>query len=73
MIVQKIHGLKFQQERRHGLTGKTQDADDKGFSQTFQETLLEAFNGDFVRKGASFSPKLSSLARESIQKLGQSF
>jgi hypothetical protein len=69
MIVTKLESPVYYKKRREALSGK--GGSPRGEREkTFEQYLLEAFNGEVVKKGESVSPKLSQLTRENLIRLG---
>jgi len=71
MIVRKLESpLYYRQQRREALPGRgyeTVAANRKSFNQY----LLEAFQGEVVQEGKRISPRVSPLQRENLIRLGR--
>ncbi|BDA79685.1 LIC12298 family protein [Leptospira kobayashii] len=70
MIVRSIHQPAYNR-KEGGLPGK---GPKKGFAnnsggKSFEEYLLEAFQGEVVQKGEWVSPKLSDLGQKNLRRL----
>jgi hypothetical protein len=71
MIVRSIQQPAYNRHRDSGLAGQ---GPKKGFSQnnggkTFEEYLMEAFQGEVVQKGNWVSPDLSELGKKNLKRL----
>lgn len=70
MIVRKIQSPVYHRRRPTPLPGRGNEArQPELFSSSFEEALLEAVNGEVVRKGQRFSGSLSSFQRDNIIRL----
>lgn len=71
MIVRSIQQPAYNRHKDTGLPGQ---GPKKGFSQnqsekTFEEYLMEAFQGEVVQKGNWVSPNLSDLGKKNLRKM----
>jgi len=71
MIVRKLESPIFEKHSREGLPGRGVEPVAGNREKTFDQYLLEAFDGEIVKNGNSFAPGLSSLTRENIIRLSQ--
>lgn len=70
MIVRKIQSPVYHRRRPTPLPGRGNEArQPELFPSQFEEALLEAVDGDVVRKGSIFANSLSSFQRENIIRL----
>ncbi|TGN19201.1 LIC12298 family protein [Leptospira idonii] len=72
MIVRSIHQPAYNRHKESGLAG--QGPTKKGFAhqsggKTFEEYLMEAFQGEVVQKGDWVSPKISDLSQKNLRRL----
>ncbi len=66
MIVRKIASQVFQKSKRKGLLGKGINVELGNREKGFEQYLLEAFQGEIVKKKDQFSQKLSPLTRKNL-------
>ncbi|GBF42543.1 hypothetical protein EHQ96_11240 [Leptospira levettii] len=71
MIVRSIQQPAYNRHKDSGLAGQ---GPKKGFAQnqsgkTFEEYLMEAFQGEVVQKGNWVSPNLSDLGQKNLRKM----
>ncbi|MDF3819291.1 hypothetical protein P3G55_05240 [Leptospira sp. 96542] len=71
MIVRSIQQPAYSSRRDSGLPGQ---GPKKGFSQnsngkTFEEYLMDAFQGEVVQNGTWVSPNLSDLGKKNLKRL----
>ncbi len=52
------------------MTGKGVDFPKQADQKTFDQYLLDAFQGEVVQKGPDFSKRLSDLTRDNLIRLG---
>jgi hypothetical protein len=71
MIVKKLESPVFERRRRQGLPGKGVEAAPVNREKSFDQYLIEAFDGEVVKNGKNFSNGLSNLTRENIIRLSQ--
>ncbi|MCB1169428.1 MAG: hypothetical protein KDK25_03795 [Leptospiraceae bacterium] len=72
MIVRKMESPLYQKKRREPLTGKGVEVPSAANSEkSFDQYLLEAFEGEVVRQDSQFKADLSELQRENIIRLSQ--
>ena len=72
MIVRKMESPLYQKKRREPLTGKGVEVPSAANSEkSFDQYLLEAFDGEVVRDGKDFSGNLSDLTRDNLIRLSQ--
>ena len=73
MIVSKITNQNFKQDKREGLLGKGWDAQPKNKEKSFEQYLLEAFQGSVVHKKsvsqASKAANISPLMQANISRI----
>lgn len=70
MIVRKLESPLYRQQRREALPGRGYEpvaANRKSFDQY----LLEAFQGEVVQEGKRFSARVSPMQRENLIQLGR--
>ncbi|WP_108976444.1 LIC12298 family protein [Leptospira ryugenii] len=71
MIVRSIHQPAYNRHKESGLSGQ---GPKRGFAssqegKTFEEYLMEAFQGEVVQKGDWVSPKLSDLGQRNLKRM----
>ena len=72
MIVRKLETPLYQKRKREPLAGQgVENAAAANAEKSFDQYLLEAFQGEVVRKDDSFQGKLSDLQRDNIIRLSQ--
>ncbi|MCB1140581.1 MAG: hypothetical protein KDK23_17615 [Leptospiraceae bacterium] len=72
MIVRKLETPLYQKRKREPLAGQgVEHAAAANAEKSFDQYLLEAFQGEVVRKDDSFQGKLSDLQRDNIIRLSQ--
>lgn len=71
MIVRSLESPVFQKRKREPLAGKGAERASNE-QKSFEEYLLDAFNGEVVRDGSRFSSKMSDLTRDNLIRLSQS-
>jgi len=69
MIVKKMEGPIYYKKNRAALTGK--GASSANNEKSFDQYLLEAFEGNVVQNGDTFSPKISKLTQENLIRLSK--
>ena len=67
MIVKKMEGPIYYKKNREALAGKGVKSANK--EKSFDQYLLEAFNGEMVQDGNKFSSTLSNMTRENLIRL----
>ncbi len=71
MIVRKLESpLYYRQQRREALPGRGYEAVAAN-RKSFDQYLLEAFQGEVVQEGKRFSPRVSAVQRENLIQLGR--
>ena len=71
MIVKNLEGPVYHRKRRQGLAGRGAQSPALADSKSFDQYLLEAFQGEVVQEGKLFSTTLSDLARENLIRLSK--
>lgn len=69
MIVKKMESPVYYRRSREGLPGKGIDARPVNEEKSFDQYLIEAFQGEVVRDGNKYSKELSSLTKENLIRL----
>lgn len=70
MIVKSLEHPVYYKKKRQPLPGKGMDRNEKPQVQkTFDQYLMESFQGEVVQKGKDFSSDLSSLTKENLIRL----
>jgi len=70
MIVRKIQSPIYHRRRPQPLLGKGSEARQLDlFASVFEEALLDAVEGDVVRKGEKFTTTVTQLQRENLIRL----
>ena len=70
MIVRKMESPVFYQKKRQPLPGKGVERT-ANEEKSFDQYLLEAFQGEVVRDGTRFRDTLSPMQRDNVVKLSQ--
>jgi len=68
MIVKKLESPVYYRKKREALPGRGVEYS-HGSEKTFEEYLLEAFNGKKVQEGNRFSNDLSQMTKENLIRL----
>ncbi len=71
MVIKSIHYPAYQRPKR-GLAGKVQQLPGiakSRFERTFEDYLMEVFQGEVVQEGFQFSSQLSDLTIRNLRKL----
>ena len=71
MIVKKLESPVYHRRRQRSLPGRGVDNDSVGGSKSFDQYLIEAFQGEVVQKGDRFSGKISALQQENLIRLSR--
>ncbi|MCB1309173.1 MAG: hypothetical protein KDK30_13365 [Leptospiraceae bacterium] len=71
MIVRKMDNPVFHRRKREGLPGRGMEDRAVNREKSFDQYLLEAFDGEVVRDGKDFSGNLSDLTRDNLIRLSQ--
>lgn len=71
MVVKKLESPLYYRRRRDSLPGKGVEEKPKNREKTFDQYLLDAFQGEVVKKGNDVSPRVSSLTRDNLIRLSQ--
>ncbi|HMU82121.1 MAG TPA: hypothetical protein PKE49_05085 [Leptospiraceae bacterium] len=71
MIVSKLESPLYHRQKREGLPGRGYEAPVAANRKSFDQYLLEAFQGEVVQEGKRFSSGISPLQRENLIKLGR--
>ena len=71
MIVTKMESPEYHRRRRAALPGRGVEANAVNQEKSFDQYLLEAFQGDVVRDGNRFSGDVSNLQRDNLVRLSQ--
>ncbi|MCE9600257.1 MAG: hypothetical protein K8S54_20025 [Spirochaetia bacterium] len=71
MIVKKLESPLYYRQKRDGLPGRGFEAPVAANRKSFDQYLLEAFQGEVVQEGKRFSPRVSPVQRENLIRLGQ--
>ncbi len=72
MVIRSIQQPAYNRQKDSGLPGQ---GPKRGFSQdnsgkSFEDYLLEAFQGEVVQKGAWVSPQVSEMGQRNLKRLG---
>ena len=70
MIVQKMENPVFHKRKRESLAGRDFEAAVNN-EKSFEQYLIDAFQGEMVQKGDQFSHKISNLTKENLIRLNQ--
>ena len=70
MIVRSLESPVFQRRKREPLAGKGMERASNE-QKSFEDYLLEAFDGEVVRDGSRFSSKVSDVTRDNLIRLSQ--
>lgn len=70
MVIKSIHYPTYQRPKK-GLTGKVykMQLPKARYERTFEDYLMEVFQGEVVQEGGSFSTSLSELTIRNLKKL----
>jgi hypothetical protein len=71
MIVKNLESPVFYKKKRQPMTGRGVDSPKRNDQKTFDQYLIEAFQGEVVQRGQNFNRKLSDLTRDNLIRLGQ--
>ena len=71
MIVKKLESPVYHRRPRRSLAGRGGDNDSFAESKSFDQYLIEAFQGEVVQKGDRFSGKVSALQQENLIRLSR--
>ncbi len=71
MIVKKLESPIYYRKKRNALPGKGVDHHRSSKSKSFDQYLLEAFDGDVVQDGDRFSRNISDLTRDNLIRLSR--
>lgn len=71
MIVKKMENPVYHRRRRTSLPGRGVAEQPVNHEKSFDQYLLEAFQGEVVQKGNQFSNKVSSLTKENLLRLNR--
>jgi len=72
MIVRKLESPLYQKKKREPLAGQGVEVPATANSEkSFDQYLLEAFQGEVVREDSKFKGQVSELQRENIIRLSQ--
>lgn len=71
MIVKKLESPVYHRRQRRPLPGRGVEGLSNGADKSFDQYLLEAFQGEVVQNGDRFSGKVSSLQQENLIRLSQ--
>lgn len=71
MIVRKMENPVFHKRKRGSLQGKDFDEMAKNNEKSFEQYLLDAFQGEVVQKGNNISKDVSNLTRDNLIRLNQ--
>lgn len=71
MIVKQLESPIYYKRKRKALPGRGPESDAGEERKSFEEYLIEAFQGEVVRKDDEFSRKMSQMTRENLIRLGE--
>ena len=71
MIVKKLESPIYYRKQRRSLAGKGVEQALAHKEKSFDQYLLEAFQGEVVQSGDRFSKSVSSLTRDNLIELGR--
>jgi len=71
MIVKKLESPVYYRRHRQSLRGQGGAQAAPAMDKSFDQYMLEAFQGEVVQEGKQFSKSVSSLTRENLIRLGQ--
>jgi len=71
MIVKKLESPLYYRQKREGLPGRGHETPVAANRKSFDQYLLEAFQGEVVQEGKRFSTRVSPVQRENLIRLGQ--
>jgi hypothetical protein len=73
MILKSLNNPNYQRNSREGLSGKAHPSQppivSANFSKTFEEALLELFEGEVVVDNSRVSPLLSDMTKRNLKKI----
>lgn len=69
MIVKKMESPVYHKRNRDSLPGKGMEIRPGNAEKSFDQYLLEAFNGEVVRDGSKYSNGLSTMTKENLIRL----
>jgi len=71
MIVKRLESPVYYRRKRQSLPGRGAEARNLEHNRSFEEYLLEAFQGEVVQKGKEVAKHLSPLTQKNLIKLSQ--
>lgn len=71
MIVKQLESPVYYKRRRESLPGRGGEARALKHDKSFDQYLLEAFQGEVVRDGKEFSRNVSSMQRDNLIRLSR--
>lgn len=71
MIVRKMENPVFHRRKRASLPGYEFAQQAVNHEKSFDQYLIDAFQGEVVQQGEQFSNSLSNLAQDNLIRLGQ--
>ena len=71
MIVKKMESPVYHRRRRESLPGRGVESRSLDRDKSFEQFLLEAFRGELVQEGKSFSKTVSPLTKENLIRLSK--
>jgi hypothetical protein len=72
MILKSLKYPMYERNSKGGLSGKGEllpNIVSANFSKTFDEAILDLFEGEVVMENSRFSPELSEMTKRNIQKI----
>ena len=71
MIVKQMESPIYHRRKRESLPGKGMESGAVNREKSFDQFLLEAFDGEVVQRGERFSSSVSQLQKENLIRLSQ--
>ena len=71
MVVKKLENPIYYRRNRQALPGKGVEISGRNHEKTFDQYLLEAFDGEVVQNGGRFSKNISPMAKDNLIRLSQ--
>ncbi len=71
MVVKQMENPVFHRRKREGLAGRAVEPRTGNREKSFDQYLIEAFQGEVVRRGDDFASSVSQLTRDNLIRLSQ--
>ncbi|MBX7059527.1 MAG: hypothetical protein K1X75_15800 [Leptospirales bacterium] len=71
MVVKQMENPVFHRRKRESLPGKGVETQPGNREKSFEQYLIEAFEGEVVQRGDLFASSVSQLTRDNLIRLSQ--